>query len=340
MRISKYSFLYKIIFIIEIISLFVYINSLSFYVLDKAKEKENSSSNKNSLTFIIKGGIDTAFDEDKTFKIKTEIYKDNQFIQTKNAECSLPRFPQAEFGATINANCEIDLSSINGNKIKFLDFIYDENEIKINDPKKYIFENPLSYTKKIENKPDIEFTAASIKSIKCFENKFIFGINGEINKYWIDKFSFDITLNENQDIPIKCDCPNIYFNSDITINCTITIENDINFINNLKRGIEIKENYINIENSKNEKKLFKLSIKNNKERIEFKEFNCSPNSNNYNNDRDKTDMEQYVRKSNRGNQYDNDKKDEKKDNDYNQYNKNRERTNQDDGGIWCSGLVC
>ena len=277
----------KIIFFIELFSLLSFINSLSFYVLEQAKEIPDSSSKTNILAFSIKGGVDRGYNVDKYFKIQIEIYKDNDFLIKKNGDCTLPRYPNADFGASIDANCELDLSSsTNGNKIKFIEFNSYDSDLSINDLKKYVLEQYLSFTKKAEiktDKPDIEFTASNIKSIQCIENKFIFGIEGEINKYWIDKFSFNLTLNDNTNpITAKCVCPNIYFNSDVTINCTITIINDFNYINSIRNGIEIKESFYNTINTKNEKKILKIKLKNNQEKIEFNNIRCNPSSNEQN----------------------------------------------------------
>ena len=321
MRTSK-----TFIFLLEIISLLSFINSFSFFVVESAKEKENPPSKAGILTFTINGRISEGFDTNKLFIIKTDIYEDNNLLSNKNAECIIPRAPQADFGDTINANCEIDLQSFpKANKIKFKDFSSNDDKLEINDKKNYVLDNSLSFTQKLDNaKPDLEFIASNIKSLSCLGNKFIFGLEGEINKYWVDKFNFNITLNDQNGIIAECKCPNIYFNSDVMINCTITVLNDNNYIDSLKRGIEIKENLYNVINSKSEKKLFKLKIKNDKDKIELREIKCDPNSNNNNEqrERDRSDNEEYNRKSNRGYQYDNDKKD---DSYYGQYNYERER---------------
>lgn len=328
--------IYNIIFYIELFSLFLFINSFSFYVLENAIEKQDSSKT-NILSFTIKGGIDNGYNEDKYFKIQTEIYKDNEYLIKKIADCTLPRYPNAEFGASTNANCELDLSSSpNANKIKFIEFNSNENDVKINDLKKYVLEQNLSFTKKAEiktDKPDIEFVASNIKSIKCVENKFIFGIEGEINKYWIDKFNFEITLNPNSNpITAKCECPNVYFNSDVTINCTITIQNDYNYINSLRNGIEIKENFYNTINTKSEKKILKIKIKNNQEKIEFRDIRCNPNTNEQN-DRDRNNKQDYNQQNNRGYPYENNYQNSfSKNNDYkeneNRWEKEREAENR------------
>ena len=139
-----------ILFYIQFLSLLVFINSLSFFILKEAKENENSIS-KNTLQFSINGGVDESFSEDKFFKIKTEIYKDYNLLTSKNAECTIPRSPQAEFGTTIIAKCEIDLSSVqNPNKIKFKEFNTNDNDnLQVKDLKNYVLEQSLSFTKKI-----------------------------------------------------------------------------------------------------------------------------------------------------------------------------------------------
>ena len=286
----------RIIFVVEILTLLVFINSLSFYVLEEAKENEKSSSKSSILSFTIKGGVDQSFNEDIFFKIKTEIYKENKYLSEKNAECTIPKNPDAKFGTSVIANCEIDLlSTDNPNKIKFISIISNNNKFQLNDINNYVLEKVLSFTKKIETKPDIEFTAASIKTIKCDYNKFIFGIKGDINKYWINSFTFDINLNENNSIKAKCVCPNVIFNSEITINCTITISTDNDFMENLKKGIILKENFYKITD-KDAEKLLKFKIKNDKETIELKDFNCNPD----NNEEKDVDYSNYSKKSNRG----------------------------------------
>ena len=286
----------SIIFLVEILSLLVFINSLSFYVLEEAKENEKSSSKSSILSFTIKGGVDQSFNEDIFFKIKTELYKENKYLSEKNAECTIQKNPDAKFGTSVIANCEIDLlSTDNPNKIKFISIISNNNKFQLNDINNYVLEKVLSFTKKIETKPDIEFTAASIKTIKCDYNKFIFGIKGDINKYWINSFTFDINLNENNSIKAKCVCPNVIFNSEITINCTITISTDNDFMENLKKGIILKENFYKITD-KDAEKLLKFKIKNDKETIELKDFNCNPD----NNEEKDVDYSNYSKKSNRG----------------------------------------
>ena len=50
--------------------------------------------------------------------------------------------------------------------MKFINVISNNNKFQLNDINNYVIEKVLSFTKKIETKPDLEFTAASIKTIK------------------------------------------------------------------------------------------------------------------------------------------------------------------------------
>ena len=288
-----------ILFYIQFLSLLVFINSLSFFILKEAKENDNSIS-KNTLQFSINGGVDEAFSEDKFFTIKTEIYKDHNLLTSKNAECNIPRSPQAEFGTTIIAKCEIDLSSVqNPNKIKFKELKTNDNDnLQVKDLKNYILEQTLSFTKKFEMKPDIEFIAEKIKPIKCIDDKIIFEIIGEMKNSFIDSFTFNLPLKENSQIIAKCLCPDIYYKTSVSINCTITVINDQEFLNNLIKGVEIKESYYQVTNSKFEEKSFKIEIKDNNEKIELKDFECNSNKNTQN---EINNSEEYSnQKSNRG----------------------------------------
>ena len=311
----------KIIFCIEILCLFNFINSLSFYFLKGAQQNENSEKS-TIFSFTINGGIDQGFDEDKHFKIQIEVYKGYQLLTEDYAECIIPKQPTAEFGVSIQAKCESDLkSSPDADDVKFLQLIPREDDLKIYDIQKHVLGKTLTLAKRQMN-PDIEFTAQSVKTLKCIDNKFIFGIRGEISKYWIDSFDFDIEVNNHFTNKIKCTCPNVYFNSDITINCTITVSREDNVIFSLSNGLEIKEHLYNVVTSKNEKKLFKLKVKNNSDRLEFNGFNCNPSYDDKNDrNKDRNDNEEYNnRKSNRGNPY------QSEDN----YNRNRDRKDEDD----------
>ena len=301
-KINNY-FSFQIIFYIELLSLIILINSIPFYILEKAKEDENPSLKSNILSFTIKAGVNEAFTQDKYFQIQSEIYKDYEILKKTNIECSIPKSPDADFGTKININCEIDLlSTPDGNKIKFLDFyVNSDDNLEILDKNYNIIGNYLIFNKKIETKPDYEFVAENITSIKCFENKLIFGIKGEVNKYWIKGFSFNITWNEDNPIKAICECPNIYFTSETNINCTLELLNDDKFINNLNKGIIIKEKIYNAIDLNNEKKLVKISIKDYKEKLLLNRIDCDLNFNGQNKNNN-YDME-FNRKSNRGDQY-------------------------------------
>jgi len=65
------NFLFIIIFCIQTLSLIGLINSISIYVLEEAKEIP--SSKNNILSFIIKSGVNEAINNDKYFKIDSEI---------------------------------------------------------------------------------------------------------------------------------------------------------------------------------------------------------------------------------------------------------------------------
>ena len=271
MKKEKGEISFRMIFYIELLSLLVFINSFSFYILEKAKEIENPS--KTSLSFTINGGVDQAFNEDKFFKIKTQIYKDLELITNKNAECRIPSSPHAEFGTTINVKCELDLlSSQNANNIKFIEFVINDDDLMVNDLKKYVLESNLFFSKKIEMNVDIEFTAENIKLVKCSEDIFVFGIKGEFSGTFIRSFYFNITLNDNEQLITKCESPDIYISKEETINCTLV---NYKSLESLKNGIIIKESYYKAINIKNEEKILKIKIKDNN-KIELRDINCSP----------------------------------------------------------------
>ena len=229
-----------VISLIEILSLLIAINCVSFYVQEKVKE-DNSSNSK--LSFKINGRIDEGFNEDKLFKIQTELYKDDKLLKEKNIDCTINKNPDADFGASSVANCEINLNYLSdADTIKFIDFIINDDKLQIKDSKNYVLKNTLRIAKKIETRPDIEFWAEKIKSLKCEGNDFMFGIDGEVEKMYVSKFTFDLNINS---IKAKCKCPEsfLYFSKILTINCTITIEKSEAFMEKLKNGIEIKESY-------------------------------------------------------------------------------------------------
>ena len=301
----KKNHIFFVIFSIEILSLLITINCVSFYVQEKVKD--NSSNSK--LSFTINGRIDEGFNEDKLFKIQTELYKDDKLLKEKNIECTINKNPDADFGASSVANCEINLIYLSdADTIKFIDFIINDDKLQIKDSKNYVLKNTLKITKKneIETRPDIEFNAIKIKSLKCEGDDFMFGIDGEIDKMYVSKFTFDLDINS---IKAKCICPErfLYFSKSLTINCTITIEKSEAFMEKLKNGIEIKESLYKYLDKNNNEKTLKIRIKGNKENIVFKDFNCNSNKDKDNESKEK-DMEKYVRKSNRG--YENENKKE------------------------------
>ena len=266
---------FRFIFYTILLYLFVYTHSVSFYILEKSKES-NDSSKSTSVSFNITGGVDQGFIDDKYFKIKTEIYNDMTLLATKNTECKIAKSPQASFGTFITANCEIDLiSSQNANNIKFIDFLINENDdLKVIDNKKIFLGNIFSFSKKIEINFDIEFLAESIDFIKCLDDKYIFSIKGEFSSIFIRGFTFDFILNDNEQLKAKCESPDIFVSKEVSINCTLIMLKDDKFKEDLKKGIELKESYYNTVNINNEKKLLKIKTKNN-EKIVVKEITCN-----------------------------------------------------------------
>ena len=273
---TRQGFSFTILFYILLLCLLVYSHSVSIYILEKAKESDDSSKT-TSLSFNISGGVDQGFNEDKFFKIKTEIYRDTTLLETKNTECKIPSSPQATFGTQLIIRCEIDLiSSKEANNIKFIEFVQNENDDpKINDINKHILGNILSFSKKIEVKFDIEFIAESIKFVKCLEDKYIFSLKGQYTSNFIRSFSFDLPLNDNEQLKAKCESPNIYVPKDELINCTLIMLKDDKFKESLKKGIQLKESYYNTININDEKKILKIKIKNNKKNISLNEITCN-----------------------------------------------------------------
>lgn len=264
MKNKRYIFLFKICFnIIILLSLINITNSLSFFPLENVKEEEISPNN-TFLYFKIKGAIDSAINENITFKIETVLYKDNELLaQKKYAECLILRYPNAVFGTQIYTKCKLDLFyNPLTNKIFFSKFISNLNIIKIDDPNKYVIGKNLTFYKNIDIKPNFEFILEDLKAIKCFNKKFIFGLIGEVDKIFISSFIFNLTINSNSSIIAKCESPYIYFTRKIIINCTINIlNNDTDFIINLNKGIQIKPNYYRVINDEGEK-IIKIKINN------------------------------------------------------------------------------
>ena len=321
------NFLFIIIFCIQTLSLLGLINSVSIYVLEEAKDI--SSSENNILSFIIKSGVNEGINNDKVFKIDSEIYDNSEFLKITQIDCTIPKVPDAEFGTKIDIKCEIDLlSNSNANKIKLLKFIPDPNEeeLKIIDKNNKILNQYISFQKKAELKPDYQFVVESIKSFQCKENILNFGIKGDIDKYWIKGFQFNITWNDNFPFEAQCKCQDIYFTSEVTINCTLEIKHYENFVYNLNKGIIKKQKIYEAIDKDSNKKIVKISIKDNKSQLELSELNCDFSSYRQN---ERNDMD-YNRKSNRGSQYgsENDNDKEQKDLKLNQEEIKREEENQ------------
>ena len=141
--------IFFVIFTIEILSLLITNNCVSFYVQEKVKD--NSSNSK--LSFTINGRIDEGFNENKLFKIQTELYKDDKLLKEKNIECTINKNPDADFGASSVANCEINLIYLSdADTIKFIDFIINDDKLQIKDSKNYVLKNTLKIAKKMRLK--------------------------------------------------------------------------------------------------------------------------------------------------------------------------------------------
>ena len=316
------NFLFLILFCIQTLSLIGLINSISIYVLEEAKEIP--SSKNNILSFIIKSGVNEAINNDKYFKIDSEIYDSSEILKKTQIECTIPKDPNADFGTRIDIKCEIDLESTsNANKIKFLEIIpdYNDRDLTIIDRNNKVLNQYLSFEKKAELKPDYQFVAESIKTIQCKENVLNFGIKRDIDKFWIKGFQFNLTWNDNFPFEAQCQCPDIYFSPEATINCTLEIKNNENFIYNLNKGIQLKQKIYEALDKDNKKVIVKISIKDNKAELELNELNCDFDSYRQN---ERNDMD-YNRKSNRGSQY------ESSGSDKNQEEIDKEEENQKNG---------
>ena len=251
------------------------INSFCFFPLKEAKEE--ISLNNTNLIFSIKGAVDSSFKEDINFLIESEFYKDNELLSNKKyVNCKIQKSPKAVFGTQINALCEFDLLyEPTSNKILFSKFISDTNMVKIDDPNNFILGKNLSFSKIINITQNYEFNIEGLKSINCFQNNYTFGIIGEIDKIFVSSFTFNLTINPSSPIKAQCKSPYIYFTRKTMINCTINIlNNDTDFINNLNKGIEIKENYYRVINEEGEK-ILKIKIGNQNEKMELNNYNCS-----------------------------------------------------------------
>ena len=267
--------LYNIsLYIIIFISILNKINSVNFFPLENAKEEP--SLNNSFLKLEIKGVVSSAVNKNLSFSIESELYKDNELISDKNyINCSIPKNPKAVFGTVTISKCEFDLFYTPiANKILFSKFISDINELKIEDPNNFILGQNLTFSKNLNISPNFEIIVEDLKTVKCLDNKYIFGIIGEIDRIFVSSFIFNFIINPNAYIKAKCISPYIYFTKKTMINCTIDlIKNDNNFEKELDKGIILKENYYRIINEEGEK-ILKIKIGNNDKKIELKELKC------------------------------------------------------------------
>ena len=279
----------KNVFVLFLLSSFLLlINTQTIYILESAKEK--SSSDKNILSFDIKAGINENIESNINFQIESEFYDGNNYIKQKNIGCIIPKTLDVSFGSKIDIKCSIDLYEIEclkSNKVKFIRLIKNEN-LEISDLKQNIIGNDLIYEKRIkeekkkekekekekEIKADIVFTAESIKVEKFIGNKLIFIIKGQYNSMFTLGFDFELIINNNDNIKSKCNSPNLIFEKQANINCTLIIEPDI--FDSLSNGIEINENIYKIKRSFKEEKVLQFKIKND-EKLEIKDFKKNEN---------------------------------------------------------------
>ena len=111
------------------------INTQSIFILGSAEEE--SSSDKNILSFNIKAGINEDINSDINFKIDSEFYDENNYMKDKSIECIIPKTLGTEFGTKIKIQCSInlyDIDCLKANKVKFIKIIKNDN-LSISDPK-------------------------------------------------------------------------------------------------------------------------------------------------------------------------------------------------------------
>ena len=247
------------------------INSLTFFPLENAKEEV--FPNNSFLIFNIKGAIDSAINNNLSFLIESSLYKDDELLFNNSfVNCSIPKLENAKFGTNVIAKCKIDLYySSFANKILFSKFIFDSN-LKVEDPNNFILNKNLEFTKNFNITPNYEYVVEDIKFIKCLNNKYIFGILGEIDKIFVSTFNFSFNINQNSAIIADCVSPFIYFTKKTMINCTIII-NDNNLLS-YKNGIQIRDRYYKIIDDEGEK-ILKIKIGNNQNKLELKELSCN-----------------------------------------------------------------
>ena len=263
---------FNIIFNIIIILLYFVTSakSLTFFPLGKANVEE-FLNNTFLLNFKIKGAVDSPISQNISFQIQIDVYKNNELLDNKKyIECFIPKNNYAIFGSKVNSNCKFDLINTPlANKIKFTNFSYDSNIIKIDDRKNFILGNNITFSKNINITPNYEYIVEDLKIIKCMEDNFTFGIIGEIDKIFVSSFIFNLTINENSTINATCESPYIYFTRKTMINCTLNISNN----SDINHRIHLKENFYKITNEEGEK-ILKIKIGNNKDKIELNQLNC------------------------------------------------------------------
>ena len=267
------------IFFISLSFLISLISSQSIFILQSAEEK--TSTEKNILSFEIEAGINENIESNTQFQILSEFYENNHYIKELNIGCNIPRISDATFGTKIKIKCSVDLyekECLKANKIKFIKFIKD-GDLKITDNKQNVIGNDLIFEKRIKEekkkeeiniKADIEFTAENIILEKYIGNKLIFLIQGQYNSIFTLGFNFNLNINNN--IEAQCKSPNLIFEKEAKINCSLLIESKI--IESIKDGITIKEGIYRIRRSFTEEKILKFSIKNG-DKLEIKEFNLN-----------------------------------------------------------------
>ena len=266
-----------------IISILIYlINAQNIFILEKAEEK--TSSNKNILSFEIKAGIFESIESDIEFQIQSEFYENSKYIKDKNIECNIPKTLEASYGTNIFIKCFIDLyeaDCLKANKIKFNKFIKNE-KLKIDDQKQNILGNDFLFDQrykeekkeKVETiKADIEFTAEKVIIEQFKDNRLIFLIKGQFNSIFTLGFDFELILNKG--IKSKCKSPNLVFEKEGNINCTLDIDitND-KLMDNIKKGLVIEENMYKVKRILTEDKMFKFNIKEGT-KLEIKDLNTN-----------------------------------------------------------------
>ena len=285
------------LYIFILISLLNSINSVNFFPLENAKEQQ--SLNNSLLILEIKGVVSSAVNNNLSFSIESELYKDNELISGKNyINCTIPKNPKAVFGTVIISKCEFDLFYTPlANTILFSKFISNIKKLKIEDPNNYILGQNLTFSKNLNITPNFEYVVEDLKSVECLDNKYTLGIIGEIDRIFVSSFNFNFTINPNTFIKANCTSPYIYFTRKTMINCTIDlIKDDTNFEKEINKGIILKENYYRVINEEGEK-ILKMKIGNNKTKIEFKDLNCKEEKADINETKNITDSEDNLNKN-------------------------------------------